>query len=123
VLHARRRAPASSTSAAQTCPELDYILTPADIGFVNDLPSRMNGVITAHAVENRYAISSLDALCATSRTGVAFDLQAFLMSPAPCGTPSASMASTPAPAGQGMLARAALTAVNLAYGSSLAAPL
>jgi hypothetical protein len=29
----------------------------------------------------------------------------------------------PAPAGQGMLARAALTAVNLAYGSSLAAPL
>jgi len=100
----------------------DFVLTPGDIAFVNDLLSRMNATITAHAVANRYALSSLEALYATSKVGVPFNLQAFLASSTPYG-PSISLDGVhPTPAGQSILARAAITAINLAYGSTLTAP-
>ncbi len=63
----------------------DYILSPSDVSFLNDLATQMNALIDQKAVANGYATFSLGNLYDTSKDGVAFNVQNFMTSASPYG--------------------------------------
>jgi hypothetical protein len=94
----------------------DYVLTPADITYLNDLIHQMTALIETKASENGFAVFSLDALYGKSKNDVPFDLNAFLTSPTPYG-PNISLDGVhPSAEGQKILARAASQAIQKTYG-------
>jgi len=97
----------------------DYVLTEGDVTFINDLLSRMNAEIAAKAAANGYALASLDALYASSKTSVPFDLGAFLTSSSPYGATISLDGIHPTALGQRMIANAAIMAIDLRYGTTL----
>ncbi len=93
----------------------DFILTPADITFINNLVAQMNGEIQAKATANDFAIFSLEALYATAKDGVPFNLQSFLGSATPYGPKISLDGVHPSAEGHRILANAAIAAINQRY--------
>lgn len=99
----------------------DYVLTPSDITAINDLLAQMNVEIITQATTRGYAVTSLDALYANSKSGVPFDLQAYLGGPQPYGPLIGLDGVHPNGAGQEVLANAAILAINVKYGTHISA--
>jgi hypothetical protein len=95
----------------------DYILTPGDITFVNNLAEQMSDYIESKAVENGYAVFPLGALYNHSKRHVPFDLNAFLKSDTPYGDLISLDGVHPTAKGQAVFARAARKAIQKTYGS------
>jgi hypothetical protein len=93
----------------------DYVLSPADVAFINGLLGQMNAEIARQAAANGYALSTLDVLYAPSKLGVPFDLLSFLTSPSPYGSTISLDGVHPTARGQKLLAGAAILAVDLRY--------
>ena len=100
----------------------DFILTPADVNFLNDLASQMNALITSKASANGYAVFSLGALYDTAKDGVAFNVQSYMTSAAPYGPVISLDGVHPNAAGHAVLAAAAIKAINARYGYTIAIP-
>ncbi|HET6681645.1 MAG TPA: SGNH/GDSL hydrolase family protein, partial [Gemmatimonadaceae bacterium] len=100
----------------------DYILTPADIESINGLLAQMNGEIAAQAQANGYALASLDAVYRKSKKGVPFDLQAFMTSATPYGPRISLDGVHPNEAGQRLITRNAVKAINAKYAAHLVPP-
>jgi hypothetical protein len=95
--------------------KVDYILTPADIAFLNNLGEQMSDEIERHATANRYAVFSLGELYNRSKDGVAFDLDVYLKSAAPYGPLISLDGVHPNAAGHKVLADAARRAIIQKY--------
>jgi lysophospholipase L1-like esterase len=93
----------------------DYILTPADITFLNALAEQMSDEIERHAAENGYAVFPLGALYNSSKQGVPFDLTAFMTSSTPYGTQISLDGVHPSASGQAVFAAAAAEAILRTY--------
>ena len=93
----------------------DYVLTPADVTFINNLLAQMNAEILAKATANDYAHFSLEVLYATSKDGVPFNLQSYLGSTTPYGPKISLDGVHPSAEGHRILANAAITAINARY--------
>jgi lysophospholipase L1-like esterase len=96
----------------------DYILTPSDIAFVNNLASEMSDEIERLAAENGYATFSLGALYDRSKDDVPFELESYLRSATPYGELIGLDGVHPNAKGQTVLARAARQAIQRTYGGS-----
>lgn len=93
----------------------DYVLTTADVAFINNLLAQMNTEIASRASANGYALFSLEALYATSKNGVPFNLQSYLTSATPYGPTISLDGVHPNAAGHRILANAAIDAINSRY--------
>jgi lysophospholipase L1-like esterase len=98
----------------------DYVLTPADITFVNNLASQMSDFIEAKAAENGYAVFSLGSLYNESKEGVPFDLDTYLRSGQPYGELISLDGVHPSAQGQAVLAKTARKAIQHTYGGNRA---
>ena len=103
-------------SCADVPGTVDYILTPGDIAFLNNLAAQMSDEIENKAAKNGYAFFSLGALYDKSKKHLPFDLEAFLKSGAPYGSLISLDGVHPSEKGQTVLARAALRAIQRTYG-------
>ena len=103
-------------SCADVPGTLDFILTPNDIAFLNNLGAQMSDEIESKAQENGYAFFSLGALYDKSKRDVPFELEAFLKSATPYGTLISLDGVHPSVEGAGVLARAARHAIQQTYG-------
>ena len=97
----------------------DFVLTPGDVTFINNLLAQMNAEITAQANAHDFAMFSLESLYATSKDGVAFNLQTFLGSATPYGPKISLDGVHPSAEGHRILANAAIAALNQHYDYSL----
>lgn len=113
------RAAAGLGPATLSCADVpgtpDYVLTPADIEFLNALAAQMDAEIRDRALANGYAFFRLDELYAQSKDGVPFNLQAYLGTATPYGPKISLDGVHPSPAGQAILANAAIAAINATY--------
>lgn len=96
---------------------VDYILTPGDIAFLNNLAEQMSDEIESKARENGYAFFPLGALYNESKEDVPFDLEAFLKSDTPYGTLISLDGVHPSAKGQSVFARVARQAIQRTYGT------
>lgn len=103
-------------SCADVPGTVDYILTPSDIAFLNNLAAQMSDEIERKAAKNRYAFFSLGALYDKSKKHLPFELEAFLKSGAPYGTLISLDGVHPSEKGQTVLARVARHAIQRTYG-------
>ena len=94
----------------------DFVLTPADIAFINTLLAQMNTEIAARAAANNFALFSLEALYGNAKDGVPFNLQAFLGTSTPYGPKISLDGVHPSAEGHRILANAAIAAINQRYG-------
>jgi hypothetical protein len=94
---------------------VDYILTPADIQFLNNLGDQMSEEIERQAAKHRYAVFSLGELYNTSKEGVPFNLEAFLKSATPYGPKISLDGVHPNEEGHKILAAAARKAIIAKY--------
>lgn len=97
----------------------DFLLSPADVTFINALIAQMNGEIIAKASAYGYAYFSLESLYGTAKTGVVFDLQSFLTSNTPYGPKISLDGVHPSAEGHRILANAAISAINSKYGYNI----
>ena len=104
-------------SCADAPGTLDYILTPADIGFLNALGNRMSAEIERHAAENGYAVFPLGVLYNRSKDDVPFELEAYLRSSTPYGKWISLDGVHPSADGHRVLARAARVEIQKTYGT------
>lgn len=104
-------------SCADVPGTLDFILTPTDIAFLNNLGGQMSDEIESRAGENGYASFSLGALYDKSKEDVPFELETFLKSAAPYGELISLDGVHPSEKGAAVLARAARHAIQRTYGS------
>jgi lysophospholipase L1-like esterase len=98
----------------------DYVLTPGDIEFVNNLATQMSDFIEGKAAENGYAVFSLGSLYNESKQGVPFDLDTYLKSDQPYGELISLDGVHPSAQGQAVLAKAARKAIQHTYGGNRA---
>lgn len=121
------RAAAGLGPATLSCTDVpgkvDYVLTPADIQFLNSLAAQMDAYIQSLAQQNRYAFFRLDVLYAQSKDGVPFNLAAYLGTATPYGPLISLDGVHPNSAGQTILANAAIAAINTAYPQARISPL
>lgn len=103
-------------SCADRPDQNDYILTPADVDFINDLAAQMSAEIERQAHSRGYATFPLGALYNTAKDGVPFNLFAYLTSPTPYGPLISLDGVHPSPAGAAVLAGAAAKAIEATYG-------
>jgi lysophospholipase L1-like esterase len=94
----------------------DYILTPADVEFINDLAAQMSAEIERQAHSRGYATFPLGALYNTAKDGVPFNLFAYLTSPTPYGELISLDGVHPSAKGAAVLADAAAKAIHATYG-------
>jgi lysophospholipase L1-like esterase len=104
-------------SCADQPGQVDYILTPDDIAFVNGLAEQMSNFIESKAAENGYASFPIGALYNVSKEGVPFDLEAYLKSGTPYGELISLDGVHPSAKGQAVLARVARQAIQRTYGT------
>jgi len=97
----------------------DFIVTPSDVMFINGLLAQMNTEIASKAADNGYALTSLEALYATSKDGVAFNVQAFIGTATPYGPKISLDGVHPNAEGHRVIANAAIMAINARYGSTI----
>lgn len=118
------RKAAGLTPATLSCADVpgtpDYVLTPADVQSLNSLAGQMDAEIQAQAQANGYAFFRLDALYAQSKDGVPFSLAAYLGTATPYGPKMSLDGVHPNSVGQTILANAAIAAINLTYGLTMA---
>lgn len=118
------RAAAGLGPATLSCADVpgspDYVLSPADVQFLNSLAAQMDAEIQARAQANGYAFFRLDALYAQSKDGVPFSLSVYLGSTAPYGPKISLDGVHPNSVGQTILANAAIGAINVTYGLNMA---
>ncbi|HUF29449.1 MAG TPA: hypothetical protein VMM77_02210 [Gemmatimonadaceae bacterium] len=118
------RAAAGLGPATLSCADVpgtpDYVLTPADVAFLNSLAAQMDAEIQAQAQANKFAFFRLDALYAESKAGVPFSLQAYLGTHTPYGPKISLDGVHPSAAGQAILANAAIAAINATYKLNIA---
>lgn len=105
----------ATLSCADIPGQVDYVLTPADVQFLNSLAAQMDAEIQSLAQQNRYAFFRLDVLYAPSKDGVPFSLAAYLGTATPYGPTISLDGVHPNSAGQTILANAAISAINAAY--------
>ena len=108
--------PPYDLSCADVPGTADFVLTPADITFLNNLVAQMNAEIQSKATANQYAFFSLNSLYSISKDGVPFNLQAFLGTATPYGALISLDGVHPSAAGHTVLANAAIDALNTRYG-------
>lgn len=108
--------------AALSCADVpgtpDFVLTPAEIGFLNALADQMSDEIELHAAQNGYAHFALGVLYNTSKEDVPFDLQSYLTSDQPYGKWISLDGVHPSEEGHRKLARAARVAIQQTYGTN-----
>jgi hypothetical protein len=102
-------------SCADLPGKVDYILTPSDIQYLNNLGDQMSDEIERQAAKHRYAVFSLGELYNTSKDGVPFDLEAFLKSATPYGPKISLDGVHPNEEGHRVLAAAARKAIIAQY--------
>ena len=95
----------------------DFVLTPADIDFLNALGERMSDEIERLAGENGYAHFALGVLYNRAKEDVPFDLTAYLHSDQPYGKWISLDGVHPSRDGHSVLARAAVVAIQQNYGT------
>lgn len=95
----------------------DYILTPADIAFLNQLGDDMSAEIERHAKQNGYAVFPLGVLYNFSKWNVPFAVKAYMESAAPYGDLISLDGVHPSAKGQSVFAYAARFAITAKYGS------
>lgn len=95
--------------------QVDYVLTPADVEFLNSMAAQMDAEIQSLAHQNRYAFFRLDVLYAQSKDGLSFSLAAYRGTGTPYGPVISLDGVHPNSAGQTILANAAISAINDAY--------
>lgn len=110
----------ATLSCADVPGQVDYVLTPADVEFLNSLAAQMDAEIQSLAQQNRYAFFRLDVLYAQSKDGVPFSLAAYLGTATPYGPVISLDGVHPNSAGQIILANAAIAAINEAYHTRIA---
>ena len=93
----------------------DFILTPSDIAFINDLAERMSDEIERQAAVNGYAVFPLGVLYNTAKDGVPFDLASYLTSTTPYGELISLDGVHPSAMGQAVFAKAAAKAIRKNY--------
>ena len=110
------RAPTTAT-CANVPGAVDHVLTPADITAINARMAQINAHVQARAAERGYAYFALSALYDLPK--VNFDLYSVLFSNDPFGANISLDGVHPSPRGQGMLATAAVQAINAKYGFAI----
>jgi hypothetical protein len=90
----------------------DFILTPTEMGILNDQIQRMTAHIQSEATNRGYAFFTLGAISSAKPT---FSLGALLTSPTPFGTNFSLDGLHPSAAGSFLLAKAAAHALNVTY--------
>jgi lysophospholipase L1-like esterase len=110
----------ATLSCADVPGQVDYVLTPADIQFLNSLAAQMDAEIQSLALQNRYAFFRLEVLYAPSKDEVPFSLAAYLGSATPYGPAISLDGVHPNSTGQTILANAAISAINEAYKTRMA---
>jgi hypothetical protein len=96
---------------------VDYVLTPSDVSAINARMAQMNTRMQAKATENGYAYFSLDAVYGLPKP--AFSVTNLLFSNQPFGSYISLDGVHPSAAGQGLLAAAAVKAINAKYGLTI----
>jgi lysophospholipase L1-like esterase len=104
-------------SCADVPGTVDYILTPGDISFLNNLAEQMSDEIERIATENGYAFFPLGTLYNNSKEDVPFDLETYLKSNTPYGELISLDGVHPSAKGQAVFARAARQAIQRTYGT------
>jgi lysophospholipase L1-like esterase len=111
----------SKTPTTATCANVpgtvDYVLTASDMSAINARMAQMNAYMQAKATENGYAYFTLDAVYGLPKG--AFSVTNLLFSNNPFGTYISLDGVHPSSAGQGLLASAAVQAINAKYGLSI----
>ena len=113
-----KMAGAATISCTDRPGTVDYILSPNDIAYINNLVAQMDAEILRHAAENGYATFPLGVLYEISKDGVPFDLDSYLTSPMPYGDLISLDGVHPSEKGAALLARAAAKAVRTTYGQN-----
>ena len=111
----------SRTPTTATCKdvpgEVDYVLTSSDMNALNARMAQMNAYIEAKANENGYAFFKLAALYDLPKGSL--NLADVLLSNNPFGPYISLDGVHPSPAGQTILANAAVQAINARYGLTI----
>lgn len=116
ITQARLGAGPYDLSCADIPNTVDFVLTPSDITFLNDLVGQMSDFVEGEAAENGYASFPLGALYDESKRGVRFDLDTYLNSATPYGELISLDGVHPTAKGQSVLARTARQAIQRTYG-------
>jgi hypothetical protein len=108
----------SRTPTTATCADvpgaIDYVLTPSDMTAINARMAQINAHIQAKAAENGYAYFALAALYDLPKPGL--NMYDVLFSSTPFGSNISLDGVHPSAQGQGILASAAVQAINARYG-------
>jgi lysophospholipase L1-like esterase len=104
-------------SCADAPGTLDYVLTPGDVQFLNNLAAQMSDYIEGKAADNGYAVFSIGRLYDRSKEDFPFDLESYLRSDTPYGEFISLDGVHPSAKGQTVLARAARQAIQNTYGT------
>ena len=115
VGRARFGLPPYDLSCADVPLTADYIITPADMSFINALAAQMSAEIERHAAENDYAVFALGELFSISKRDVPFDLTSYLTSATPYGPLISLDGVHPSAEGHRILAKAAHKAIVHQY--------
>lgn len=113
-----KMAGAATISCTDRPGTVDYILSPNDVAFINNLAAQMDAEILRHAAENGYATFPLGALYEIAKDGVPFDLESYLTSPTPYGELISLDGVHPSEMGAAVLARAGAKAIRTTYGQN-----
>jgi hypothetical protein len=107
----------SAAPTTATCADVpgtvDYVLTASDVDAINTRMAQMNSHIQQKASENGYAYFTLGALYDLSKPTL--NLSSVLFSNTPFGSNISLDGVHPSAAGQGILADAAVSAINSKY--------
>ena len=95
----------------------DYVLTASDIDAINARIEQMNAHVQAMATDNGWAYFDLDPVYAVPKP--AFRITDLLFSNQPFGPYISLDGVHPSPAGQSLLASAAVAAINAKYGLTI----
>jgi hypothetical protein len=116
VLTLLSRAPTSAT-CANVPGTVDYVVTAAELGAINNRLAQMNAYIQAHANANGYAYFSIDAVYGLPKPR--FRVVDVLFSSTPFGPYMSLDGVHPNSQGQSLLATAAVQAINARYGLAI----
>jgi lysophospholipase L1-like esterase len=92
---------------------VDYVITPSDLTAINNRMAQMNAHIQSKATQNGYAYFTLGSLYDLSKGSL--DMYNVLFSSSPFGSNFSLDGVHPSAKGQGILAGAAVQAINAQY--------
>lgn len=112
VLSLLAKAPTTATCADVPGQE-DFVVTPADVAFINDRMAQMNAHMQGQAAANGWAYFDLSPVYDLPK--IAFDMRSVLLSSQPFGPFISLDGVHPNDAGQAILAQAAANAIAATY--------